>query len=246
MTKLRKTGPVDQLFSGQVRPRKPSRHSSRRKKPTEALPADLAPLADVFVAGRKIEKEIEFKIRFAEHQIKDFCLRRFAELFATTGRRPPSIDYEGSQSRFTFIQTGRINLTYEKSEALRAMGLPMEQWTELKGLRVNTAALARHELEGRLREALEAMRLPEETLEECFEPVLQLKETFFDSLVNWLTRARPGEKNPARFTYEVLRVLQPASQVRNADAPGLDADECFKLIRRAEISPDAAEELDAA
>src|SRR5687768_4232131 len=105
---------VGELLSGRVLRRPQAERKSRRKeRRVEKLPEDLAELGDVLVAGRKISREIDFKLRFAERKVKDYCMRRFAEEYARSGRRPEAATYEGANSVFTFIQTRRIGLSQE-------------------------------------------------------------------------------------------------------------------------------------
>lgn len=243
-----KAGGIDELLSGKVTRARPRAKKSRgKKKPTEALPEQLKGLSDVYIAGRKVQKEIDFKVRYAEQQVKEYCTRRFAELYATTGNRPPAVDYQGGQSRFTFIQTARINLTADKAEALREMDLPIDQYTELRGMRINYEAIRSHKLEKKLRTALENMGLSNSILEEIFVPDIQLKESFFEVLDSFVARSVKQGESVEEKLYEVMRVLQPASQVRNADVPGMSAKECFDLIESAEIVlPEGDEELDVA
>lgn len=236
------------LLSGRViRGKETGRPSRKKRKVTEPLPEDLRELGDVYVAGRKVQKELEFKTRFAEQRVKEYCMRRFAELYADSGKRPPSMDFQGAQSHFTFIQTSRINLTPDKAEALRSMDLPVDRHTELKGLRINYEAIRQHKLEEPLRKALEDMGVPNDVLEQVFVPEVQLKESFFEILDNFAaSNLKPGENLSDRI-YEIMQILQPANQVRNADLPGLNAKECFDLVDSAEIVlPESDEEFDVA
>src|SRR4051812_43747437 len=58
-------GSIDQLLSGQiVRGPKTAVAGKKAKKAVEKLPEEIEPLADVLVAGRKIDREIQFKVKF--------------------------------------------------------------------------------------------------------------------------------------------------------------------------------------
>ncbi|MCM2277459.1 MAG: hypothetical protein NDJ89_05235 [Oligoflexia bacterium] len=240
-------GGIDELLSGKVTARPKAARRGGRKRPVESIPPKLVALAEVFVAGRKIEREVEFKRRYAEQKVKEYCVRRYSEIYAATGERPPAIDYQGERAQFTFVQTRRINLNAEKVEALRSLGVAIDQYTELKGIRINYEAIRRHRLEKPLREALEKMGVSDEILQECFEPIIQPKDSFFGMLDNLVLKSlQKGEELPEKLQ-ETLGILQPANQIRNADLPSLNANECFELIHSAEISvPEAESELDIA
>jgi hypothetical protein len=237
---------VDELLSGRVvrRPRV-ERQRKRKERRVEKLPEPLAELGDVLVAGRKISREIDFKLRFAERRIKDHCLRRFAEEYAKSGRRPEAATYEGANSVFTFIQTRRINLSEEKIEALRSKGIDLSGETELKGLRIDFTAIREHGLEARLREALQGMGVSQEVLLEVFVPDVQLKEAFFEHVSTLVERSlEKGEKLEDKI-HETLVILDPANQIRNADLPKLNAVQSYKLIHEAEVvEADPIEALD--
>jgi hypothetical protein len=232
-----RAGGVSKLFSGKVTERasKP-RKQPKKRKPVDSLPEDLKELGDVFAAGKKVYKELDFKVRHAEYQVKDYCVRRFCEIYLATGNRPPSIEYTGDKSHFTFIQTSRINLTHEKVEALRLMDVPIDDQTELKGIDINYRAIQEHGLEKKLRTALENMGVSEQVLEECFVPKVQLKDTFFDHLDDVVKDSLGKNEDPAEKLYEVVKILGPANQVKNPDMPDLTPAECFKLVEESEIS----------
>lgn len=243
--KLRAVTGLDTILSGKVAPRKRKKRRGAEKKP-EALPPELGSYGDILAAGRKVQRETDFKLRFAEERIREYCLRRFCEKFAALGRRPDSISYAGPHSHFTFIQTQRIGITPEKVDALRSLGVPMDQYTELKGLRVNFEAIREHRLEEKLRDALSEMGLNNQVLDEVFEPQVALKENFFDSLDLIVSKTLARDEKLEDKLYEVTRILGPASQIRNAETPDLNSQEAFQLILKAEISPeeDDQEELD--
>jgi hypothetical protein len=205
-------------------------------------PDDLADLGDVLVAGRKIEREIEFKVRFASNKVKDYCLRRFCERFAESGHRPESTTYASRNSVFTFIQTKRVTLTPEKVDALKMLKIPVDQFTELKGIRINFEAIRAHKLEQKLRDALAQMGVKKGVLQEVFHPDVQLKEGFFEHLSAVVSRTLKANEDLAEKLYEVIQVLDPAEQIRSADSPNLNPVQSFKLIHDTQIA--VSEDLD--
>jgi hypothetical protein len=232
---------LDQLLSGTVAGRKKKKKGRRAEKPTEELPEELSAFGDILSAGRKIEREVDFKIRYAEQQVRQYCLQRFSERFAATGRRPESVTYVGPHSRFTYVQSQRITLTPEKAEALRSLGIPVDEYTELRGLKINYTAIREHKLEKKLRQALADLGLDRELLDEVFEPDVQLKPSFFDSMTTVLAHHLPRGEDLAQRVYEVNQILAPAGQIRNAETPDLDAGQAFKLIQETPIEATAAE-----
>jgi hypothetical protein len=243
---------VQSLLSGKLSKSrsKTLKGKKKKRKLTEPLPEDLAELGDILVAGRKVEREVDFKLRFAEQKVKEYCLKRFCDRFADTGTRPSSIDYEGKHSHFTYIQTRRITLTPEKAETLRHWKIPIDDYTELQGVRINYRAIAEHKLESKLKEALANLGLSDELLEECFTPDVQLKEAFFEHLSAIVTSSlgerERGREKLANKIHDVVQILSPASQIRNAETPKLNASQCFDLIQKAEIyAPDEFFEDDA-
>lgn len=233
---------VASLLSGKVgdRGKRPRRSRKPERRPEE-LPGEMRVFGDLLAAGKKVEREVDFKLRFAEQRIREFCLRRFCEKFALTGRRPDSISYVGPHSRFTYTQTRRIAMTPERADALRDMGFPIDEHTELRGLRINYEAIREHKLESRLKEALEGMGLDQEILDECFVPDVQVRDGFFESLPSIVSRTAKDEDLGERL-YEIARVLAPSGQIRNAETPDLDAEGAFKLIEQTQIAPPSGEE----
>jgi hypothetical protein len=235
---------VDQLLSGKViAPRVAAKKTKKSDRAAEKLPGELAHLGDILVAGRKILREIDFKVRFAEERVKEFCLKRFCERFAESGQRPESVKYAAENSVFTFIQTRKITLTPEKAEALKMMNIPVENHTELKGIHVNFAAIKEHKLEVKLRDALAAMGVKQSVLLECFQPDVQLKESFFAHLSAVVNQSLKKGEDLTEKLYEVTRLLHPAEQIRNAESPNLGPIQAFKLIHDTKIS--VTEDLDA-
>lgn len=233
---------VEDLLSGKVPvDKKASRRKRKKAKPTENLTGDLSTMADLFAAGRRVYKEIEFKVRFAEQRVKDYCLKRFSDIFAQTGVRPPSIDYKGGQSHFTYIQTSRINLTRDKVDALKEMGIPVEKYTVLSGLDINYRAIRDYELEDDLRAALEGMGLDSEVLEEIFVPKVEMNENFFESLAMIVKDSLQKGEDLSEKIYETIKVLNAPAQVRNPDLPNLNAQQCFELVMDTEISAEDIE-----
>lgn len=235
---------IDELLRGKVIARpKATKDKGKKKKTTEKLPEELQELADVLVAGRKIDREIQFKVNFAHQKIQEYCLRRFAERFMETGHRPESTTYATEKSVFSFIQTRRITLTTEKTDALKMLHVSLDGQTELKGLKVNFDAIREHKLEYKLRDALKSIGVSPAVLVECFQPDVQLKESFFEHLSSVIDRSLEKGENGADKMFEVLHVLNPASQIRNAEIPNLGPERSFKLIHDTDIA--VTEDLDA-
>lgn len=235
------------ILSGKVaHPPKTGKKSRTKRKPTEEIPENLRLLANLYAAGKTVEREVEFKARYAEQRVKEHCVRRFAEVYAASGKRPPSMDYTGDHSRFSFVQTSRTYLTYDKVTALQDIGIAIDRHTELRGLRVNYEAIRRHKLENKLRTALEDMGVSNDIVEECFVPDVQLKPSFYEVLDNVVRDSlQPGERLEDKI-YEVISILSPAHQVRNLEAVGLDAKECFDLIHETEVAVPEGDEADIA
>lgn len=222
---------VDQLLSGKTL-RSGVRESRGRKpaKTVEKLPPEIAELADVLVAGRKIEREIRFKLEYAEKRVKDYCRQRFAEIYAATGNRMSSGSFAGDRSSFTFIQTRRISLTQEKVAALEALDVSVEGETELRGIRINYEAIRMHRLEKKLRDALEGMGVSREILAECFQPDVQFRESFFTRLSTIVEKSLAKGEELSSKLYQVVNILNPTEQIRNADLPDLNSLQSYKLI----------------
>lgn len=242
-----RTRGVESILSGKVtRPAKAAKKGREKKRPTEEIPRSLRKMSNVYAAGKAVEREMEFKVRYAEQKVKEHCLQRYAEIYATSGKRPPAIEYESDHSRFSFVQTVRTYLSFEKVEALKQIRIPIDDHTELRGVRVNYEAIRKHKLEKDLQKAFENMGVSEEVLDEIFVPDIQVKPSFYEILDNVVRESlRPGEKLEDKI-YEVLNILSPANQVRNLEAVGLTAKQCFDLVMEAEISVPEDEELDIA
>ncbi|MGZ3686799.1 MAG: hypothetical protein ACXWPM_12000 [Bdellovibrionota bacterium] len=228
---------VHELFSGKVtRGPKRGRKAKKKAQPKEALPKDLKKIADLYAAGKTAQKELEFKVRFAEHQVKEFCLRRYAERYAAAGNRPPGVEFQGEKSHFTFVQTSRINLGIDKVGELRELHLPIDEHTELKGIRIDYEAARKHGIAEKLQEAISSLDLSAEAVEECFVPDVQPREGFFEALDNIVRESlQKGESLPDKM-YQVLRVLNPSSQVRNLKIDGMNVKECFEFVIDTEIT----------
>lgn len=227
---------VESLLSGQVS--KPSGKPRRRKRgevPPQELPANIQPLADVFAAGRTVDKEVSFKLAYAKQQVERYCVRDWIRRFATTSRRPPSLDYAADHARFKFVMTSRTILTSEKAEELRSLGIAVDEHTELRDIAINYDAIREHKLEDKLRKALSDLDVPSDVIEECFAPKIELKETFYDLLVEIVRHSlRKGEELEEKLK-QVVEVLNPTNQIRNTEAVGLTIEQCFDLVHQAEI-----------
>lgn len=231
---------ISPLFSGKITREAPrGRRAKKQTKPVETLKSKLAELGEIYAAGKMVQKELAFKVEYAEQRIKDHCLRRYAEVYAATGKRPESLDFASRHSRFMFIQTDRTWLTLERVEELRAMNVNIDAHTELRGIRINYEAIRRHGVEKGLQKALHEamvkMNVSQDILDECFVPDVQLKDAFFEILDN-VTREslQEGELLEEKIR-DVIRVLGSASQIRNLQAVDLDLKACIKKVVEAEI-----------
>jgi hypothetical protein len=227
---------IDSLFSGKIPDTSKKKTRSRKKEqPPLALPRDLQKLSDVFAAGRAIQKEVELRADFARQRIEEYCIEEIANEYAAVNRRPSSRNFSAKHSRFKFVLTERTTMTSEKSEELREMGIPIEQYTEVRGIQINYDAIRQHHLEAKLREALGSMRIPAGVLEEIFTPAVQLKESFYDVLSEVVKSSlKPGEKLEEKLK-RTLEILNPATQIRNVEVLGLTPKQCFDLVNSTEI-----------
>jgi hypothetical protein len=232
---------VERLLSGRVSRKARIKKRGKRSIPPQELPPDLMKISNLLVAGRAVEKEISFKIDFARHQVEEFCIRDFARRFAETQRRPPSIEYSADHSRFKFVMTVRTSLNPEMIEALEQLGVDLNEHTQLQGLELNYEAIRQHRLEDRLRQALESMHLAPGVLEEVFTEKVALQDSFYELLVPNIEKTLRSGENLEEKIFEVLRILHPATQIRNAEPLDLSIDECFDLVRKADI--EAEEEI---
>jgi hypothetical protein len=236
--KEHKQSAISELLSGKVS--KAAKPKRRRKDevPPQDFPKNMQPLANLFAAGRTIEKEMKFKIDYAKQSLDDFCLKDWIGRFVATNRRPSSIDYVANHSRLKFVLTSRTTLTHEKVEELRSLGLKIDEHTTLSDLQINYAAIKQHKLENKLRDALESMHVSEGILEEIFIPKVELKDTFYDILVELVRQSLQSGENLEEKTLDVLRVLEPAEQMRNVEVSDLSIKQCFDLIEKTEIEPE--------
>ena len=228
---------VEHLLSGKtLRSGAKAARSGESEKKVEQLPKEIAELADIVAAGRKIEREISFKLEYANKGVRDYCRRRFAQIFAATGSRRSSMAFAGKHSSFTFIQTRRMSINEEKVHALNAIGFDVSSETELRGIRINYEAIQRNKLEQKLRAALEGMNVSREVLAECFQPDVQLRESFFDRLGMLTERSLAKGESLGEKLYEVLNILNPTEQIRNADLPDLSSIQSYKLVHDSQIA----------
>jgi hypothetical protein len=89
------------------------------------------------------------------------------------------------------------------------------------------------------------MNIPREVLAECFQPDVQFRESFFDRVGLVVERSLDKGEQLAPKIYEVLKVLNPTEQIRNADLPELNSIQSYKLIHDAPVAEiGQLEELD--
>lgn len=228
---------VTELLSGRVPKARAAKKRRKREVPPQELPKEFAPLSNVFAAGRTIDKEMKYKIDYAKSRIEDFCLRDWIKRFAATNRKPPSVDYTSDHSKFKFVMTTRTTLTHEKVEELRHLGIAIDEHTILSDIEINYDAIKQHRLENKLRDALEAMNVSAGVLDEVFTPKVELKDTFYDVLVEVVRRSlSPGERLEDKM-FQVIQILNPADQMRNVETD-LGIQQCFDLIQKTEIEPE--------
>ena len=156
-------------------------------------------------------------------------MRDLVRRFVAANRRPASAEYLANHARFKFVLTSRTTMTVEV-ETLKELNLPIEQYTELRGMQLNADAVRQHGLEQKLIQALESMNVPKKVLEECFIPQVNLKDTFYDLLPEIVRNTLKKGENLEDKMLAVLEVLNPAQQIRNTEAIGLDAKQCFDLF----------------
>ena len=202
------------------------------------MPKGIAPIANLFAAGRTIDKEMRFKLDYAKQKLEEFCLADWITKFVNTRRRPSSIDYSANHSRFKFVMTSRTTLTHDKVEELKSLGLPIDDYTVLRGLQINYDAIKQHGLEEKLREALGSLNVKKGVLEEIFTPRVELKETFYDLLAEVVRQSLKSGEDIEEKMRAVIEVLDPTNQMRNVEVLDLSVDDCFKLIEDTEIEPD--------
>ncbi len=232
--KKKDSSAVEALLSGKVR-RGLQKKRRKGEVPPQTLPGDLNSLADVFVAGKALEKEVLFKMRYAEQRIKEHCISDFVNRFIAISKKPGNVDYLSRHARFKFVMTRRTTLSEDKVEDLRSLNIPLEEYTELGGLKINYEAIRQHNLEGHLREALESMHLPKGVIEEVFTPAVELKEAFYDRLDDVVRRSLGDGEDLSEKMLQVLQILNPTTQIRNTEVVGLDLNQCFDLLTQTEL-----------
>jgi len=230
-----KSSAVGELLSGKVPRAKRAPRKKKAEVPAQELPSSIAKIANLFAAARTIKKEIESKEKYSMSRLGDFCLHDFVHRAVLSERRPGSVDYASEYSKFKFVLTSRTTLTPEKEEALKDMRIPLSDHTRLAGIEINYQAIKAHGLENKLREALEAMDVDSSVLDECFRPKVELKDAFYDRLTELVSGSLDEGEKLEEKVYEVLRILQPTTQLRNVDVIGLSQQECFDLIMKTEI-----------
>jgi hypothetical protein len=230
----KKSSAVEDLFSGRVTTR-PKNSRIKEEAPPIELRKGLQKYADVFAAGRALEREIKMKADFARQQVEEFCLADIAKQYATINRRPSSRNFISKHSRFRFVFTERTTLTPEKSEELSDMNIPLEEHTEVRGVRINYDTIRQHKLEEKLRDALESLKVSKGVLDEIFTPEVHLKESFYNVLTEIVRNSlKEGEKLEDKIL-NVIQVLSPATQIRNVETIGLNPKQTFELVKNTQI-----------
>lgn len=217
-TQPKPTGGVAGVFSSKVAaPTLGAKKAKGKSKPLSEIPAELVPHAEVMVAGKMVNKRIENKIKAATDAVKSWCLQKFAEVYAATGSRPATTTVIGGKAKFDFIQTKRIYLSPDRVQAVRDMGVDIDNWTDIKGVNINYEAIKRHGLESKLQEALGSMGISDAILGEILQPKHEVREGFFDSLFSVVQGSLKKGEDLSDKMFGVLLALQPVSQTKNPE-----------------------------
>lgn len=238
------------LFSGKVGAptvNGASKSKSKKVKPVEEVPTELKAHTEVMVAGKMIAKAVEKKVAAATDAVKSWSMSRFAEIWSMTGTRPATFEVHGGIATFDFIQTKRIFLTPERVQAVRDLGVNIDEWTDIKGVNINYEAIKRHGLEEKLQEALGSMGLSDAVLGEILQPKHELKEGFFDAMFSVCNDALAEGESIKDKIYSVMLALLPVNQVKNPKLDLQAADEDAALTAALELivhSAVAAESAD--
>ena len=225
---------ISGLFSGKMAaPVKSEKKSKSKSKPIEELPEELHPQAEVFISGKLVMKAIEKKIEVSQSQVKNWCVKRFADVYAKTGTRPATSTVVGGSAQFDFIQTKRIYLNPDRVQAMRDLGVDIDSWTEIKGVNINYEAIKRHGLEQKLQTALSKMDVSEAILGEIFQPKFELKDGFFDALYASCEKSMKKGEELAQKMYLTMLALEPVNQTKNPEIVGLSGDTETKRLQSA-------------
>ena len=238
---------MDELFSSTIN-RAAAKKKGRSKKeiaPIE-LPRELAKYSDLFAAGKSVLKELEFKVKYADQRLREFCNENYIRLFAALKTKPPSLDYVSKNSSLKYVQTHRTSLTHEKIEQLRELDISVDEYTELVGIDINMAAIRQHKLEKKLQEGLASLGVSQGIIEECFMPKHELNEGFIDKLYTIVQGSLKNGEEVAEKMIEVFEILNPSSQIRNVETK-LTQKEAFDFTAKVRIDvDDNAEDTEAA
>ena len=233
---------VEQLFSSSVGPATvKKKHGKNPEIPPIEFPKELAATSDLFAAGKHLLREIEFKVNYAEQKLREFCRTSYTKLFVSMKRRPPSLDYKSENSSFKFVQTHRTTLTHEKVEALREVGIEVDDYTTLTGIDINMASIRQHKLEKKLQEGLANLGVSPGVIEECFTPRHELNPVFYDNLYTIVQHSLKKGESAEEKLAQILEVLDPSSQIRNVETK-LPEHKALDFVLKAEIEVDELKE----
>jgi len=224
-----KNADVNSIFAPKPQPAK----SGRKAKVHEKIdfPKELRLAADVVAAGRQIQDEIKDKIAIAETMCKQHMTRVWCEKFLATGRRPDMARFHGDEGSFDFVQTRRMTITAEKTEALEAMGIDISGYLETTGVTLDLAAVERYGLMEKLQQALAKLVANEAQLADIVKPKVETKEELLDALPG-LCRGDDGNDVDRLMT--AMEILKPVPQIKK---PEIDKNpqECFSLVFSANL-----------
>jgi hypothetical protein len=235
------TGALDELFQTTLTQARSKKKRHKGEIPPVEFPGELAKICDLYAAGKSVLKEIDFKVDFAAQKLREYALKNFVRLFASIKKKPPSIDYIGRHSRLKFVQTHRTTLTLEKTNQLRSMGIPIDEYTELTGIDINMNEIRRHGLTDKLRDGLAEMGVSKAVLDECFTPKHELNPSFYDNLYTIVRDSLAKDEDLEGKMLEVVNTLSPAEQLRNVEVKDMDVQKCFDLVLKTELEVDESE-----
>ena len=233
---------LERLFSSSVGPAgAKKKHGRKQEIPPIEFPKELTKYSDLFAAGKNLLREIEFKVKFAEQRLREFCGANYTKLFASLKRRPPSLDYRGENSSFKYVQTHRTTLTHEKVEALKESGIEVDDYTTLTGIDINMAAIRQHKLELKLQEGLASLGISPGIVEECFTPRHELNPVFYDNLYTIAQHSLKKGETIEEKLGRIFEILEPSSQIRNVETK-LPEHRALDFVLKAEIEVDELKE----
>lgn len=220
------------LFSGKAKPAA-SKKSSKTRTVVQ-LTGDAATALAVMVAGKVATSAIKKKTSMAEARAKKAAVDDWCETFARTGARPDITTYEGDGgATFDLVVSRAISVTQERVKALELLGINLEDHTEATRLKVDVKALEKHGLLEKLQEFIEK-ECTDAQVAEIFEPVVELEDTFLDTLDKTVAASLKQGEGLADKMKQVVEILSPTSSARNPKSKDSEADS-FDLVLKADV-----------